>query len=371
MVLSKEEHKRYDRHIRLSEVGVCGQERLKSASVLVIGAGGLGCPVLQYLTAAGVGKIGMVDGDVVSESNLQRQVLYGHSDIGQSKVEVAVRKSKDQNPFVKYVVFKEFLTVENAIEIIEEFDIVIDGTDNFPTRYLVNDACVIAKKPLVVGSIFKFEGQVSVFNYQGGPSYRCLYPEMPKAGDVPNCSEVGVLGVLPGFVGMMMVNECLKMILEIEEVNSGKVQVVNLLQNTNLTINIARNETNFSREQLESTYEFDCESTEKKQSMKAITVQELNKRLQAGESIQLIDVREPFEFEMCAISNSLPIPLNTIPANLSVIKKDIPVVFICHHGMRSASAIHFAEGEGFTNLINLTGGIDAWAREIDDEMEIY
>ena len=371
MELSKEEHKRYDRHIRLNGVGVAGQEKLKNASVLVIGAGGLGCPVLQYLTAAGVGKIGMVDGDVVSESNLQRQVLYGQSDIGQYKVEVAVRKLKDQNPFVKFVVFKEFLTVENAIEIVEEFDIVIDGTDNFASRYLVNDACVIADKPLIFGSIFKFEGQVSVFNYQGGPSYRCLYPDMPKAGDVPNCSEVGVLGVLPGLVGTMMANECLKIALEIGEVSSGKLQVINLLQNNNMTINIARNEINFKRKQLESSYEHDCESIDKKQSMKSITVQELSKKLQTEELIQLIDVREPIEYGICSITKSELIPLSTIPFSVEKIHRDIPVVFICHHGMRSASAIQFLETEGFTNLINLSGGIDAWAREVDPKMEVY
>lgn len=371
MSLSTEEIKRYDRHIRLQEVGVEGQEELKSARVLVVGAGGLGCPVLQYLTAAGVGNIGVIDGDVVAVSNLQRQILFGHNDVGQFKAEVAVRKLKDQNPYVDFDVYNEFLTVENALGIIRRYDIVVDGTDNFPTRYLVNDACVILKKPLVYGSIFKFEGQVSVFNYKGGPSYRCVYPDMPKASDVPNCSEVGVLGVLPGLVGTMMVNECLKMVLEIGEVSSGKVQVFNSLNNTNLSFKVERVVSNFERVELESNYEFDCESIEKKQEMKSITVQELSEKLKAGEEIQLVDVREPFEYEMCAIANSVHIPLNSIPSKLSVIRKDIPVVFICHHGMRSASAIHFVEGEGFTNLINLTGGIDAWARQIDDEMEIY
>lgn len=371
MALSTEELKRYDRHISLQEVGLEGQDELKSARVLVVGAGGLGCPVLQYLTAAGVGIIGVIDGDTVAVSNLQRQVLFGHSDVGASKAEVAVRKLKDQNPYVDFDVYNDFLTMENALDIIRRYDIVIDGTDNFPTRYLVNDACVIAKKPFVFGSIFKFEGQVSVFNYKGGPSYRCLYPELPKVGDVPNCSEVGVLGVLPGLIGTMMVNECLKMILEVGEVSVGKVQVFNLLNNCSTTFLVTKNESNYKRIALESNYELDCESTEKKQGMKSITVEELNKRLSSEEEIQLIDVREPFEYEMCAIKDSLHIPLNTISTNLSVIKKDIPVVFICHHGMRSASAIRFVEGEGFSNLINLTGGIDAWAREIDDEMEIY
>jgi len=290
-MLSSEELKRYDRHIRLNEVGVEGQDELKGARVLVVGAGGLGCPVLRYLAAAGIGNIGVVDGDTVSVSNLQRQVLYGHSDVGQPKAEVAVRKLKDQNPFVDFDIYNEFLSIENALGIIRRYDIVVDGTDNFSTRYLVNDACLIAKKPLVYGSIFKFEGQVSVFNYKGGPSYRCLYPELPKAGEVPNCSEVGVLGVLPGFVGTMMVNECLKVILEIGEVSSGKVQVFNLLKNIKTSFNVVKNEEIFKRVELEDNYELDCELNEKKQSMKSISVEELNKKLQSGEDIQLIDVR--------------------------------------------------------------------------------
>jgi adenylyltransferase/sulfurtransferase len=371
-MLNSEELKRYDRHIRLQEVGGEGQSELKSAKVLVIGAGGLGCPVLQYLTAAGVGKIGVIDGDIVSLSNLQRQVLFGHSDIGLPKVEVAIRKLKDLNPFVDFVVYNEFLTVDNALSVVSQYDIVIDGSDNFSTRYLANDACVIMKKPLVFGSIFKFEGQVSVFNYQGGASYRCLYPDVPKSGQVPNCSEVGVLGVLPGLVGTMMANECLKMILEIGKVSSGKVQLVNLLGDLFNEIKFTRLDTNFERTSLEENYELVCEEpTVKEKIMKSITVDELDKRIKSGEEIQLIDVREPFEYEICAIAKSLLISLNTIPSNLDKIKKDIPVVFICHHGMRSASAIHFAEAEGFDNLINLTGGIDAWAREVDPSMEIY
>lgn len=372
MSLSTEEIKRYDRHIRLQEVGAEGQGELKSARVLVVGAGGLGCPVLQYLTAAGVGMIGVVDGDIVSVSNLQRQILFGHSDIGQSKAEVAVRKLKDQNPYVDLVAYNEFLNVDNALAIIGQYDIVIDGSDNFATRYLVNDACVIKRKPIVFGSIFKFEGQVSVFNYQGGPSYRCLYPESPKAGEVPSCSEVGVLGVLPGFVGTMMANECLKMILEIGEVNRGIVQVVNLLGSTISSVKVSRVSENFNRTKLEEDYQINCETTiEKEEIMESITAEELNIKLKSGTEIQLLDVREPFEYEICALENSSLISLNTIPSNLDKIRKDIPVVFICHHGMRSASAIQFVQAEGFDNLINLTGGIDAWAREVDREMEIY
>jgi adenylyltransferase/sulfurtransferase len=230
---------------------------------------------------------------------------------------------------------------------------------------------VIAKKPLVFGSIFKFEGQVSVFNYQGGPSYRCLYPESPSEGEVPNCSEVGVLGVLPGFIGTMMVNECLKMILDIGEVISGKVQVFNLLDNSRLLLSLERDDKNFKAKVLEESYTFNCEIEENKEKMKAVTPQELQIRIQSGEEIQLIDVREPFEYEICAIEKSELISLNTIPDNIEKVRRDIPAVFICHHGMRSASAIQYLKGEGFENLINLTGGIDAWAKEVDGEMEVY
>jgi len=223
MMLSKEEHSRYNRHIILPEVGLEGQEKLKLSKVLVVGAGGLGCPVLIYLAAAGVGTIGIVDFDSVDESNLHRQILFGTGDIGKPKAEAAKIKLQEQNPHVEVEVHNTRLTSKNAIEIIDKYDIIVDGSDNFPTRYLVNDACVILKKPFVFGSIFKFEAQISTFNYEGGPTYRCLYPDPPGAGEVPNCAEIGVIGVLPGIVGSIQANEAIKMIIGIANITIPNV----------------------------------------------------------------------------------------------------------------------------------------------------
>jgi len=219
--LGEAEKNRYSRHILLDKVGLAGQEKLKSAKVLVIGAGGLGCPILQYLTAAGVGTIGIIDFDVVDETNLQRQILFNVDDVGKSKAQCAQVHLSKQNPFVNFQVYNERINTQNALELFNQYDIIVDGTDNFSTRYLVNDSCVIANKPLVYGAIFKFEGQVAVFNYNNGPTYRCLFPEPPKAGSVPNCSDVGVMGVLPGLIGTQQANETIKIILQIGEVLSG------------------------------------------------------------------------------------------------------------------------------------------------------
>lgn len=371
-MLSAEEIERYDRHLHLTDVGSAGQERLKSAKVLVIGAGGLGCPVLQYLTAAGVGTIGIIDGDKVDVSNLQRQILFDTSDAGKYKAETAFHKLSLQNPFVNFKVYNTFLTTENALEIISAFDIVIDGTDNFPTRYLINDACIIADKPFVFGSIYKFEGQVSVFNYQGGPSYRCLYPSPPTPTEVPNCSNVGVLGVLPGNIGTLMANECLKMILQIGEVSSGKLMLINLLTNANLSLNVNRLASNFERVELEKEYNFECEVKElKNEMMKTIEAIELKSKLDKGEEVSILDVREIFEFEVCSIEGSVLIPMNTIRSRINEIDEVIPTVVVCHHGMRSARVIDFLEEQGFHNLYNLTGGIHAWAVEVDQNMTRY
>src|ERR1017187_2761519 len=247
-MLNQDEINRYHRHIQLSEIGIEGQGKLKQSKVLVIGAGGLGCPVLQYLTAAGVGTLGIVDFDKVDESNLQRQILYGIDDIGKPKVECAVNRLSQQNPFVKFISHNIQLTNQNAIDIINNYDIIIDGTDNFPTRYLVNDACVLLNKPLVYGSINKFEGQVSVFNYlinetKRSATYRCLFPNPPSAADVPNCSEVGVLGVLPGIIGTLQANETIKIITEIGDVLSGKLLILNALSMQFYTIAFTRDNT--------------------------------------------------------------------------------------------------------------------------------
>lgn len=257
MILSQEENKQYSRHLILDEIGVIGQERLKASKVLVIGAGGLGCPILQYLTAAGVGTIGIIDNDTVDQTNLQRQILYTHTDIGKYKTEVAAKRLAKLNPFVNFVVYVEKLTNQNALNLFSCYDIIVDGSDNFPTRYLANDAAILTNKPLVFGSIFKFEGQVTVFNYQNGPTYRCLYPNPPQANTVPNCSEIGVLGVLPGIIGSIQANEVLKIICEIGEVLSGKLFTFNVLTMEQYKLNFKKNNA-IKITGLENDYHFFC-----------------------------------------------------------------------------------------------------------------
>jgi len=365
-MLSPEELKRYNRHLILKEFGREAQEKLKSSKVLVIGAGGLGCPVLQYLTAAGVGTIGIVDFDKIDESNLQRQVLYSTEDIGKPKAQVAAEKLSQQNPYIKFEVHKIKLSKDNALSIFSNYDLIIDGSDNFPTRYLVNDACVILNKPLVFGSIFKFEGQVTVFNYKHGPTYRCLFPEPPAPGEVPNCSDIGVIGVLPGMIGTIQANEAIKVIAGIGEVLSGRLFLLDALSMNTTIIKFSSVEANLRITSL-SDYEEFCGLIPKK---KSLTVQELKNKIDQGDEIVLIDVREKFEYDICNLGGTL-IPLNTIPNHIDKIPKDKSVVVYCHHGMRSASAIKFLEQQGFNNLLNLEGGIHSWASEIDDQMETY
>jgi adenylyltransferase/sulfurtransferase len=367
-MLTKGEKHRYSRHTILEHVGIAGQEKLKLAKVLIIGAGGLGCPILQYLTAAGIGTIGIVDDDIVDESNLQRQVLFDTSDIGQSKADTAIYKLKKQNPYVNIVAHNERLSVHNALNIFKGYNVVIDGSDNFPTRYLVNDACIILDKPLVFGSIFKFEGQVAVFNYQAGPSYRCLFPDPPKYGEVPNCTDIGVLGVLPGIIGTKMASECLKIILGIGQVRSGTLELIDVLGNHNQQISVAKIKENFNRKALEEDYEKACGVEQK---LTEITPMDLNTALKNGVFYQLIDVREEEEYEIYSIENSLSIPLHELALRHAEILKNSPVVFICHHGARSVQAVNFLRAEGYQELVNLKGGIHAWAIEVDEKMEIY
>ncbi len=351
-MLSEEEKNRYSRHIILSEIGIEGQEKLKQAKVLVIGAGGLGCPVLQYLVSAGVGVIGIVDGDKVDESNLQRQILFSSLDVGRFKAETAKRKLTVLNPDYKLQTVNSKLTSENAIGIIKGYDLVIDCSDNFPTRYLVNDACVMLNKILVFGSIFKFEGQVSVFNYQNGPTYRCLFPEPPQ--DSPNCSEIGVLNVLPGIIGTLMTNEALKIILGIGEVLSGKLFVFDALTSQSNIISFEKNPVNSKIEKL-IDYENFC--APKSNSIKEISTEELKRKISDKEKIQIIDVREPYEYSAFNIQG-INIPLNTLANKIDKIRKDVPVIIHCQHGNRSKRAIELLQKDfGFTNLYNLTGGI--------------
>ncbi|HXA02444.1 MAG TPA: molybdopterin-synthase adenylyltransferase MoeB [Cytophagaceae bacterium] len=376
-MLSKDELIRYNRHLILPGFGKEAQEKLKSSRVLVIGAGGLGCPVLQYLTAAGVGTIGILDFDVVDESNLQRQVLYNTEDIGKSKAETAAKKLALQNPHLIFKTYNLELSKDNSLEIIGSYDLIVDGSDNFATRYLVNDSCVIMKKPFVSGAIFKFEGQVSVFNYKNkdgikGPTYRCLYPEAPDPKDVPSCSEIGVLGVLPGMIGAMQANETIKVITGIGEPLSGKLLTLDALTMQTNILKFSPDEKNFAIKEL-GQYEEVCEVAENefKPGYKEMTVFELKEKLDQKENLELLDVREEFEREICSIGGRL-IPMKTISLHIEAIPEDKPVIVYCHHGMRSAMVVKFLSEEfGYKNLYNLDGGIHAWALNIDKQMKQY
>jgi len=365
MELTKEEYSRYSRHLLLSEIGEAGQKKLKAAKVLVIGAGGLGCPVLQYLAAAGVGTIGVIDMDNLEESNLQRQILYGVADVGSNKAEAAKKRLIDLNPFIQVNAYPFALDTSNALQLFEQYDLVVDGTDNFATRYMVNDACVITGKPLVYGSIFRFEGQVSVFNYNNGPTYRCLFPEPPKPGEVPNCSQVGVLGVLPGLIGSMQANEALKLILEIGEHLSGKLLVHNALTMQNLTLNIKANPTTIAATKAmkdgfeQINYQHFCGMEEKSNNnVVEISATEFAKSLEIH---LLVDVRELWEQPRFEAIDSIDIPLPRILDSAHLIPKDKPVVVLCAKGIRSKIAIEqLQKNFGYTNLKNLTGGMKNW-----------
>ena len=349
MSLSPEEEKQYSRHIILDEVGVAGQEKLKNAKVLVIGAGGLGCPILSYLTAAGVGTIGIIDHDTVDQSNLQRQVLYTQADIGSPKVEAAHRRLSALNPFVWFNLYKEELTRSNAVELFSAYDIIVDGSDNFPTRYLVNDAAVIANKPIVFGSIFKFEGQVSIFNFENGPTYRCLYPNAPGPNEVPNCSEIGVIGVLPGIIGSLQANEVIKMICGLGNVLSGRLLIFDALSLSQSVLKFSKNN-DIEINKLEDNYEVLCGIPQ----LTEITLTELKN---SGSKYQLLDVRTDLEREAENIGG-MHIPLHELPNRISEVPNDESIVVYCKAGMRSAQAIQFLKESGFENhLINLKGGL--------------
>lgn len=362
-MLSESEKKRYNRHLILDKVGIEGQQRLKKARVLVIGAGGLGCPVLLYLTAAGVGNIGIIDFDTVDESNLQRQVLFTTEDIGKNKALIAKERLLARNNCIEITAYPEKLTNNNALELFSQYDIIIDGTDNFSTRYLVNDACVISNKPLVYGAIFKFEGQVTVFNYQNGPTYRCLFPNPPKAGSVPSCSDVGVLGVLPGLIGLQQANEALKIILQIGEVLSGKLTIYNALGTNTTTVNITKVETEVSKAKninfKEYDYDFFCGLKENNTNMKEISINDLAHFLEEKE-LQILDVRMPWEEPKLNDERVVNIPLQEIPQQMERIDKSLKTLVFCQHGVRSVNCIEFLENQGFDNLINLREGIVDW-----------
>lgn len=350
MNLSSEEQQQYNRHLILDEIGEAGQLKLKQAKVLVIGAGGLGCPILQYLTAAGVGNVGIIDHDIVAQSNLQRQILYSHDDIGKYKAEVAANKLSGLNPFVNFEIYLERLTSEIAVELFSKYDMIVDGSDNFPTRYLVNDASVLTNKPVVFGSIFKFEGQVSVFNYQTGPTYRCLYPNAPKPNEVPNCSETGVLGVLPGIIGSLQANEVLKIICGIGDVLSGKLLTYNALTMQQLVLSFQKNKV-IQITGLDADYDLFCGLPK---SNLEITKNEFEKNL---EQYNLLDVREDYERVQHHIGG-LHIPLGELASRVNEISQDKDLVVYCKAGVRSKIAIDVLKNKGFTKqLLNLKGGL--------------
>ncbi len=348
-MLSKEEIKRYSRHLILPEIGESGQIKLKQAKVLVIGAGGLGCPVLQYLTAAGVGTIGIIDFDKVEESNLQRQILFSSKDIGKYKAEVAKEKLTKQNQYVNINSHTLHLNASNALEIISQYDFVVDGSDNFATRYLVNDACVMLDRILVFGSIFKFEGQVSVFNYRNGPTYRCLYPEPSLDGEMPNCAETGVLGVLPGICGTLMANEAIKIITGVGKILSGKLLTFDALSMEFNTFKIELKPENKKITEL-TDYEVFCGTS------KEISAQELKRKINANENFQLIDVREEVEYKLKNIGGVL-IPLNSLKENLSKISTEKEIIVHCASGARSKKAVQLLREKGFKKVFNLKNGL--------------
>jgi molybdopterin/thiamine biosynthesis adenylyltransferase/rhodanese-related sulfurtransferase len=350
-MLSHEEQKRYSKQTILPEIGTEGQEKLRSAKVLVIGAGGLGCPVLQYLAAAGVGMIGIADGDIIEISNLQRQVLYTEQEIGQKKVAIAEKRLKALNPHIKIQTYNVNIDNNNALEVMQEYDIIVDGSDNFPTRYLVNDACVILNKPMVSGAIYKFEGQVSVFNYKNGPTYRCLFPEPPNADESPNCADIGVIASLPGIVGAIQANEVIKIITSYGEVLSGKLLVIDTLSMDTRFFNFKLNEANKNIKELKKTT-FSCEV-----AISTIDYEELQTLMQK-EPMQLVDVREKEEHEMGNIGG-INIPLSQFASGYSLLDPNKKTVLYCSSGIRSN---HFAKQllqHGFTKIINLKNGINS------------
>jgi len=333
-MITSEELKLYNRQIILPELGLAGQEKLKAARVLMIGAGGLGCPVLQYLVAAGVGHVGIVDDDTVDISNLHRQILYSITDIGKPKAETAKQKLELLNPFVELTAYNERLSADNAERLINKYDLVIDGSDNFTTRYLVNDTCVALNKPLVFGSIFKFEGQVSVFNYQEGPNYRDLFPEPPPENEVPNCDEIGVIGVLPGIIGTYMANETIKIICGIGETLSGKLFNMNALDNSMSVYQIARQKQTIAT----SVTANQASAHDREISMETLT----NWLAENPDEIYLIDVRETYEFDDYNIGG-VNIPLYELRESASIIPADKKLVFICQTGQRSKIALQWTQ----------------------------
>ena len=379
--LSKEEVLRYSRHLIMPEVGMEGQLKLKAAKVLLVGTGGLGAPLGMYLAAAGIGRIGMVDFDVVDHTNLQRQIIHGTKDVGRKKLDSAADTMHDINPYVQLDKYEVALTSDNAFDIIRDYDMVIDGTDNFPTRYLVNDACVLLNKPNVYGSIFRFEGQATVFAYEGGPCYRCLYPEPPPPGLVPSCAEGGVLGILPGMIGIVQATEAVKLILGTGEPLVGRLLLYDALAMRFRELKLRRNPEcpvcgdhptvtklidyqefcGMGRGQEEPVVEAtgDIEPTEVKQ------------RIDRGDNFILIDVRETHEHQICNIPYAKLIPLGELPKRLNELDQNADYVMHCKSGMRSAKAVDLLRQSGYKRVRNMKGGILAWSDKVDPSVPKY
>lgn len=345
---------RYNRHIILSEIGPKGQDKISSAKVLVVGAGGLGCPALQYLTAAGVGTVGIIDDDTVETSNLQRQILFGTSSLGSNKAIAAKDRLEDLNPQIEIKAYPYRLNTSNALTLFNAYDIILDGTDNFASRYLINDASILTARPLVYGAIHKFEGQVSVFNYQNGPSYRCLFSEPPSERTVPNCSEVGVLGVLPGIIGSMQANEVLKIILEFDHILTGKLFCYNARTSDAVTISFDKKEEEIQkvlskREKFEQLdYDFSCSDS----------IQEISSETVMNKSnIQFVDVREPQELPKLDLPNLIKIPLNQLEHNLELIDRHKDIIMVCKSGIRSKTAVSILNRHNIRNCYSLIDGV--------------
>ena len=379
--LSNDEILRYSRHLIMPEVTMDGQKKLKAARVLCVGTGGLGSPLALYLTAAGVGTLGLVDFDVVDYTNLQRQVLHHTGDVGRLKLDSAIDKLKSINPFVEIKRFDTYLSSQNALEIFSGFDIIADGTDNFATRYLVNDACVLSGKPNVYASIFRFEGQASIFGAPDGPCYRCLYPEPPPPGLVPSCAEGGVLGVLPGLLGVIQATEVIKLILGVGEPLIGRLVLVDALAMRFRELRIRKNAecpvcgTHPTVKELIDYNQFCGIRGEDSDALvgagiPAIQVEDFKRRLDAGDDIFVLDVREPHEYQICNIEGYL-IPLGDLPNRVHELDSSREIVVHCKSGARSAKAVEFLRKTGFKRATNLTGGILAWAERIDTSLPKY
>ncbi len=380
--LNREEIQRYSRHLIMPEVAMEGQKKIRQSSVLVVGAGGLGTPLISYLAAAGVGKLGLVDFDVVDFTNLQRQVIYSTEDVGRSKLEVAEKRVKQMNPGVEVETYPTRLTSENALDILRGYDVVVDGTDNFPTRYLVNDACVLLGIPNVYGSIFRFEGQASIFATDGGPCYRCLYPEPPPPGLVPSCAEGGVLGVLPGIVGTIQATETIKLILGRGESLAGRLLLFDALKMKFREVQAKKDpecpvcgENPTIHELID--YEEFCGIRGEEQEAKElgeqleITPKQLQEKLERNEEVFILDVRRPEEYQISRIEGSKLIPLQELPERIAELNTADDIVVHCRTGVRSAEAVEFMQQAGFKKVKNLVGGINAWAEEVDESIPQY